>query len=103
MKSPRSSWDAWHDLQPGTSVPRLHIKGEVTVSAGNYEPKLRRRISTANSLQYNVVLRKTGDFGTQVLTTRKIDFSRRYRGNHDEVTIHLPDGDEYVLPIEKVR
>jgi len=97
-----SSWNVWHDLMPGVP-PRLHIQGEVIVSASNYSVTLKEGATTDDTLHFNLKVRKTAGVGAQVLTTRKVAYSEKYSGAHASAVIHLPNGEEVVRQIKKVN
>jgi hypothetical protein len=103
VRTDRDSWKAWHNVMPGPGGNSLHVTGTVTVSAANYAARLVRRPATPESLVFEVRTSRTGDFGAQVLTQRKIDFSAPFNGRHERVTVRFPDGQSIRLPIRRVH
>lgn len=78
-KAPRNrNWSAWIDSQP-PGPPRLHVTGEVEVSAGNKEPLLRERQPQGINpaiLILDLEIHDTGGIGTQAFQFKTVRFHK---------------------------
>lgn len=78
--APRNrNWKAWIDSRP-PEPPRLHVTGEVEVSAGNKEPVLTERVPPGINptiLILDLNIRDTGGVGTQAFQFKQVRFDKQ--------------------------
>ena len=100
--SPCSDWKAWHNLQPGTAPPRLHVTANCQFPTAGYSVELvpaKNKPKNAKVLALKMVVHKPEGMAAQVITDVPLQYTVETRDEYQTVLIHP---DKILLKVEQV-